>query len=244
LIVQDIKLGQRISTIHVALSQPNAKNGKSEDKIVGYITISDDPSETGVSVQSSWQLNPTAPGWDGPPSDSQGSTRWKRVAIDNPEFSPAVTLVEIFSPTPHREETKTGTVEQWARLKPGGQEGRWTGEALAYLTDIFPLALYSLQDVANAELAKAEKLEGGGAWKPVPFWFPTVTLNIDFKKALPREGVEWLYSRITMKAVRNGRTDIDVLIMDEAGDIVALSTHVGLVVGMSRNSTKDQNTKL
>ena len=67
------------------------------------------------------------------------------------------------------------------------------------------------------------------------FWYPTVTLNIDMKKHLPKEGVEWLYSRIVTKVVRGGRTDLDVTVLDENGEVIALSTQVGLVVSASRN---------
>jgi hypothetical protein len=243
LTIQDIKLGQRISTLHVTLSQPKGRGGKSEDKVVCYMTISDDLSETGVSVRSSWRLHPPVLAWDGPPSDSQRSD-WERVVLDYPDFSRAAAQAEIYCSTPRHGQVEAGIVDQWARLRPDGQVARWTNEALCFLTDIFPLALFRLQDVANAELAKAKKLEGSVAWKAIPFWFPTVTLNIDFKKTLPKEGVEWLYSRITMKDVRNGRTDIDVVILDEQGEIVALASHVGLVVDGSRNDSKVPITKL
>jgi hypothetical protein len=244
LTVRDVKIGQRISTIHVTLSQPNGKGGQSEDKVVGYMTISDDLSETGISIPSFWGLHPPALAWEGLPIESPGSTSWERVVVTHPEFARAATQVEIYSPILEHREKDSGVLDQWARLRPGGQAARWTNEALAFLTDIFPMALYRLQDFANAEQAKAKGLENGVAWKPLPLWFPTVTLNIDFKKALPPEGVEWLHSRITMKAVRNGRTDIDVVILDEQGEIVALATHVGLVVDASRNEKKVSTTKL
>jgi hypothetical protein len=40
-----------------------------------------------------------------------------------------------------------------------------------------------------------------------------------------------------MKAVRNGRTDIEVIMKDEEGDIVALASQVGLVVSAARNTS-------
>lgn len=72
-------------------------------------------------------------------------------------------------------------------------------------------------------------------------WYPTVVLNIDFKKALPEAGVEWLFVRAVTKQIRNGRMDIDVVILDEDGDIVALSQHVALAVDSSRNVAKRKN---
>lgn len=67
------------------------------------------------------------------------------------------------------------------------------------------------------------------------FWYPTVLLNLDFKKALPEEGVEWLFARVRAKQVKNGRYDLEVIIMDENGELVALSNHVVMVMNASRN---------
>jgi acyl-CoA thioesterase len=125
-------------------------------------------------------------------------------------------------------------IDQWARFRPNGDvNARWTDAAVVYLTDMFPMALDGFDTVSATAAAKAEG-------KAVPenkakFWYPTVTLNIDMKKHLPKEGVEWLYSRIVTKVVRDGRTDLDVTILDQDGEVVALSTQVGLVVSAARN---------
>jgi hypothetical protein len=67
------------------------------------------------------------------------------------------------------------------------------------------------------------------------FWYPTLLVNLDIKKSLPTPGPEWLFVRNHAKRIRNGRMDIDIVIMDEAGEIVALSNHVALAVDVSRN---------
>lgn len=67
------------------------------------------------------------------------------------------------------------------------------------------------------------------------FWFPTLVLNIEFKKLLPPEGVEWLFVRVRPKQIRNGRMDLEVMVLDEQNEIVALSWHVALIVGGERN---------
>lgn len=54
------------------------------------------------------------------------------------------------------------------------------------------------------------------------FWYPTVLLNLDIKKSLPENGVEWLFVRVLTKSIRNGRMDLEVVIRDEEGEIVAL----------------------
>ena len=79
------------------------------------------------------------------------------------------------------------------------------------------------------------KVNGPG---PAKFWYPTLLLNLDVKKSLPEEGVEWLFTRVDTKQIKNGRMDIDVVILDEAGEIVALSHHVSFAVGAERNLAK------
>lgn len=50
----------------------------------------------------------------------------------------------------------------------------------------------------------------------------TVLLNLDIKKQLPNDGVEWLFVRVSTKQIKNGRMDLDIIILDDGGDIVAL----------------------
>lgn len=67
------------------------------------------------------------------------------------------------------------------------------------------------------------------------FWYPTVLLNLEVKKTLPPEGAEWLYSRVTARQIRNGRMDLQIVVLDEEGELVALSNHVALIVPAQRN---------
>ncbi|CAN9091847.1 unnamed protein product [Alternaria alternata] len=79
-----------------------------------------------------------------------------------------------------------------------------------------------------------------------PFWYPTLLLNLDVKKSLPPEGVKWLQVRVEMKKMQKGRMDLEVFVHDPAGDLVALSHHVGFVVDASRNTAarKTGNPKI
>ena len=47
--------------------------------------------------------------------------------------------------------------------------------------------------------------------------------------------MEFLFVRVRTKRVVNGRFDLEVVIMDGEGDVVALSHHVCLVLGVERN---------
>ncbi|EAW11809.1 thioesterase family protein [Aspergillus clavatus NRRL 1] len=259
--VQDTKLGARTSTIHVALLQPSEKNkdkkrnttltAKSspsswddedlEIKVAGYITVSPPSAEVGMSAPTKWTLLPAAIPGSGPEGrvdlqalgTSGRDEQWVRLAAPFPLFRRATQHVEFFGPDPAL--GKPRVVDQWARFRPGGNtQGRWTDEAVAFLADMFPMVLDGFDTAAT---------EGGGEAKDTAtqkgpqarYWYPTVTLNIDFKKRLPADGVEWLYSRVQTRSVRNGRMDLDVTVLDAQGEVVALSNQVGLIVDASRN---------
>ena len=71
------------------------------------------------------------------------------------------------------------------------------------------------------------------------FWYPTVVLNLDIKKgSLAGERGMALYKSIRAKRIRNGRMDLELVILDESGDIVAVSSHVALIVGAARNMSR------
>lgn len=67
------------------------------------------------------------------------------------------------------------------------------------------------------------------------YWYPTLLLNLEVKKALPEEGVEWLFLRVRAKQIKNGRMDLEVIVLDGDGDLVLLSHHVCFILGAERN---------
>ncbi|KAL4880019.1 thioesterase-like superfamily-domain-containing protein [Aspergillus karnatakaensis] len=248
--VNDTKLGKRTSSLHVELLQakdPNKAEQEGEEgmevKVAGYITVSPASAEVGVSSKTDWELFPkVAPG-----SEAGGEVDFINLAetgrdghwakLDPPfsEFRRATTQVELYNidPVEKRNLRQNGIGDQWARLRPEGKVTRWSNEGVIFLTDMFPMAL----DVFDA-IASGADAESGGKGPTAKYWFPTVTLSIDLKKRLPENGEEWLYSRVVTKEVCNGRTDLDVTILNAKKEIVALSTQIGLVVSASRNIGK------
>lgn len=250
LTVQDVKLGARTSTLHVTVSQTREGKKKHpqgdgdsateealEAKVAGYITVSPPMAEVGASGSTSWTLHPPSLPGSGPNGRVNLSALaaegrdgvWERSQHDSKSFRWAGQHIEVFSPAKDSAgPDRRATVEQWARFQPGGErKARWTDEAVAYLVDMFPEALDELGRVASSGMPGNHKTEF--------FWYPTVTLNVEVKKQLPLQGVEWLYSRIHSKVIRNGRTDINVVVLDEEGEIIAVASQVGLVVSASRN---------
>ncbi|KAL4781175.1 thioesterase-like superfamily-domain-containing protein [Aspergillus varians] len=209
-----------------------------EVKVAGYITVSPASAEVGISSKTDWELHPKpvvgSASDGGVDLERLGKTgqdgAWK---IQHPPFSEyrkATTQVELFGVDAAQGARRIGVVDQWARFKPGGEVTRWSNEGVVLLADMFPMALDWFDRMVSGGESVSE-----GAGPTAKHWFPTVTLSIDLKKRLPVAGEEWLYSRVVTREVRDGRTDLDVTVLDAKGQVVALSTQIGLVVSASRN---------
>jgi hypothetical protein len=54
----------------------------------------------------------------------------------------------------------------------------------------------------------------------------TLSMTTEIKKRLPEDGVEWLYMRTEAKRLEGSRMDLEVLLLDESMDLVAISHQV------------------
>ncbi|KAK2750151.1 hypothetical protein FQN57_004647 [Myotisia sp. PD_48] len=248
-VVTDTKLGARTSTLHISLIQFDSNN-KPREEVAGYLTISDLVTEEGPTIATDYKLNPLpTPGTildsNGTPVgvdfEKLGKTGqdgdWKRFVISHSSMRKASRHVEFNTPTTKIMAQK-GFIEQWTRFKPYGKDAVWKDDSLGFLIDMFPMMLQSLDDKpweGKEGVAPSAHPDAPKSGPLAKFWYPTVLLNVDFKKKLPEEGAEWLYSRVLTRVLRNGRMDYDIVILDEQGDIVALSNHIALIVGAERN---------
>ncbi|KAJ5102004.1 hypothetical protein NUU61_004226 [Penicillium alfredii] len=245
LVVDDVKLGLRTSTIHIKVLQKSEKQkNKLEVKIAGYITVSPASTEVGINAPTGWALHPASPGGSHPDGRVNlpvlGRTGrdgvWARLNTPYPETRQAESHTEFYTPgSAAMRQHSTGRIlgDQWMRFRPGGDpDARWTNPAVVYVVDMFPMILDGLDSLAAQSMAQTD---GDESSPDAQFWYPTISLNIDIKKRLPPQGVEWLYSRVAIKALRDGRTDLEITVLDEMGDVVALGTQVGLLVSASRN---------
>ncbi|KAI1415438.1 thioesterase-like superfamily-domain-containing protein [Hypoxylon sp. FL1857] len=222
LVVRDVKLGRQTSTIHVALSQDD------RDEVVGYLTQSNMDTETGLSLKTPWSLQPhPLP----PPADFAAllATGKDPSWVEQTEkpyrhFRKVGNRVRTF--LPREGQLVPGLVDEWLRLESGEN---FTDESVGFVCDQFPSVIEGLW--------RKEMGEKG----LLPFWYPTVALNLDVKKALPPGGVEWLFVRVQTKSIKNGRMDLEIVILDGVGEIVALSHHVVLVLGSERNMAARRN---
>lgn len=258
--VKDLKLGARTSTILITLTQD-----ESREEVMAIVTQSNLRTEAGPSFSTSWTLAPPSPPVSLPALTSfrpvkpgrQGTgddENWvEQTQMPFSDFRRASKQVRWFFP--RKGQSHASTVDQWIKLTVPGQ--RFREEDLGFVADTFPQILEAYRSGNDDEYDAADKEEnmnrgpveaskqsgaknrtstqarGTGA-----FWYPTVLLNLDVKKALPIEGVEWLFVRIRAKQIKGGRFDLEVIIMDEVGELVALSHHVCLAVDASRNLAK------
>ncbi|KAK8034573.1 hypothetical protein PG993_009568 [Apiospora rasikravindrae] len=249
--VRDVKLGRQTSTVHVTLSQPTTSSSSSDhsdsssssnaerEEVVAYITHTNLATESGPTFETGWQLEPPPPP---PPSDFAALTRgsdedahWAEwTAKPFPEFRKVIQQMRIYLPRGGRQATDS-LCDEWIHFADPAQ--RFTDTSLGLVSDLWPQVIESL--VAARQNDSSPSFPDGSKRQPLAkFWYPTLLLNLDIKKALPAEGVEWLFVRVRAKQIRNGRQDLEVVILDQQGEIVALSHHVALVLDAKRNTAK------
>ena len=229
--VKDVKLGRQMSIVHVTLSQGN------REEVVGYITNANLHREEGVTFDTKWTLQPPRLPVDLSKLENGTDPSWaEKRQWPNASFRKATRQVRTWMPRPGQ--PLQSIYDEWVCLKDPSE--RWTNESLGFLADIFPQVCESY--LAGLDLSSPsvdlkytdrELDQMAKTW--APFWYPTVLLNIDIKKALPDEGVKFLFSRLRTKAIKNGRYDLEIIILDPEGDIVALSHHVCMAVSAERN---------
>ncbi|RMJ07950.1 hypothetical protein CDV36_012441 [Fusarium kuroshium] len=218
--VIDIKLGRRTSVIQISLMQSPSEQSKAVEKAIAHVTISNLATEAGLSLIE-----------DQTAVDGRAGPEWIRFDIPHPEFRKATGHVEVYQAEGSPQQSGLVYEQRSALTWDDGCQrvhGLWTNEAATFLLDVFPMLLAGLEK----SMSKEEGTQG-------PIWFPTLTITIDFRKELPKCGVEWLRSRTSVKSVKNGRTAIEVeLRTDETGEVVAVATHAGLMVDSAGNRSK------
>ncbi|KAK0716099.1 thioesterase-like superfamily-domain-containing protein [Lasiosphaeris hirsuta] len=236
IVIEDVKSGRQFSTLHLTLYQsallphaPWISPGASRREVAAYITMNNLPAETGLSLPTGWALPhppPATPDFAALRADSDPSWTAFRHMAGSP-IAHLVCLKNLQYFVPRRGHPQLGVFDLWIRMASG--EG-FTTEALGFVADCLPYPVEAYRPAAGEE--------GGPFAHGDVFWYPTVVMNVEVKRALPEAGVEWLRMRIQPKVIQGGRFDLEVVIFDEAGRVVALSQHVNLIVGLERNTAK------
>ncbi len=205
--VEDVKLGRQTSIVHVSMEQ----DGRQE--IVAYVTNSNIDAEAGFSYETKYELSPASPPVDLAKLENGTDANWMLSEVPFAKFRKATAQVKFF--LPRAGSVRPNVVDEWLCWSDGTN---FKNTSIGFVADMFPQIVESFKEKTKA------------------FWYPTLLLNLDVKKSLPAEGVKWLNIRAEIKQVKNGRMDLEIWVRDAAGELVALSHHVGFVLDASRNT--------
>ncbi|EDU41805.1 thioesterase family protein [Pyrenophora tritici-repentis] len=213
--VEDVKLGRQTSIVHVSMEQ----DGRQE--IIAYVTNSNMDVETGFTFDTQYKPSPPIPSVDLAKLEKNEDPTWALYPkMPFAKFRKATSKVKFHFP--RNGQVARSTADEWICFSDGSN---FTDSSIGFVSDMFPQMVENFRD----------KNQG-------PFWYPTLLLNLDVKKALPPQGVKWLQIRVEIKKVQNGRMDLEVWVYDAYGDLVALSHHVGFVMDASRNTAARRKT--
>ncbi|RFU81071.1 thioesterase family [Trichoderma arundinaceum] len=244
-VVEEAKPGRSITVLHVSLYQggllPQApwistesKDGqpKSEKVVVAYLTNRSIAAEKGISLPSGWSLQPQLP---------RVADFSKLLTNQDPEWAALdlviqrrVTAVQQLQFYYNRAAlAKSGTdssFDLWTSLKNGEPI---KAPSLGFVVDCTAAFIPEMHRPRTKEDPPAA---GGEFTRNTSLWYPTLAMNLEVKKALPEEGEQWLMLRSSSKQIHNGRYDVEIIVFDRAGDLVALSHHVAMVVNSEKNT--------
>ncbi|KAH7347416.1 thioesterase-like superfamily-domain-containing protein [Plectosphaerella cucumerina] len=235
IVIEDTKPGRSVSNIHATLYQGDLQDeapfitAKTRKPVVAYLINTNLDEESGVTLKTEWELLPPPKPVDLTKIVSEQDPNWTskdaRIGMAQRSVAKAPHNLDFFFP---RQYGRLGLEDNWLRFKSG--EG-WTNASLGFISDVLPIVIEgwrpTIDDDKDAPFKRDEH-----------FWYPTLALNLDVKKALPEKGVEWLFLRTMTRQVRNGRFDLEATILDANGELVAVASHVNMVLPLARNLAK------
>ncbi|OLN87207.1 hypothetical protein CCHL11_03554 [Colletotrichum chlorophyti] len=238
LVVDEVKIGRSVSTLHITLYQHDLQSAapwfspSSRKEVVGYFINTRIALQKGLTLQTGWTLTPPPKPADFALLALDRDPHWvrrTRLSARAISYARAESNLEYYTP---REGTRRGIVDLWLRLASGE---KFTNVTLGYVADAYPIVIEAWRPKRDEEQTPFRSDE--------VFWYPTLALNLDVKKALPDNGAEWLFIRSLTKVIRNGRLDLEVVVLDESGDVVALSSHVNMILSAERNLKERSHVK-
>ncbi|KAL6863703.1 thioesterase-like superfamily domain-containing protein [Trichoderma novae-zelandiae] len=244
LAVEEAKPGRSISVLHVSLYQGNlvpqapwistgGGKQKSEKVVVAYLTNRSIAAEKGISYSTGWSLQPSPP-----PLPARFS---KLLADQDPGWGALDLLIQrrvtaiqqlrfFYNRDAFAKSGSATTFDLWTCSSNGEP---FTAPALGFVVDSTAAFIMEMHRPRTKDDPPAA---GGALTRKTGLWYPTLAMNLEVKKALPEEGEQWLFVRTSSKQVYNGRFDVEVIVLDRAGDLVALSHHVAMIVSSEKNT--------
>ncbi|OTA00716.1 hypothetical protein A9Z42_0009860 [Trichoderma parareesei] len=243
LTIEEAKPGRSITVLHVSLYQGNLLSQapwisigegkqKSEKVVAAYLTNRSIAAEKGISYATGWSLQPSS----APPADFS-----KLLANQDPQWGPLDLLIQrrvtaiqqlrfFYNRKAFANSEGVSSFDLWMCNTSGEA---FTAPALGFVVDSTAAFITEMHRPRTEDDPPAA---GGALTRKTGLWYPTLAMNLEVKKAFPEGGEQWLFVRTSSKQVLNGRFDVEVIVLDMAGDLVALSHHVAMIVSSDRNT--------
>ncbi|KAK4226016.1 thioesterase-like superfamily-domain-containing protein [Podospora fimiseda] len=241
IVISDVKPGRQFSMLHLTLYQrgllseaPWITDGSTRTEITAYLTATDLSKENGLNLPTFWESTyasfdpkPLAP----PPADfsllkENKDPNWTKLEYGKgPGGTYARVLQNCDLYFPKAGQPHQSVIDVWMRLNVGGE--KFTNSSLGFVSDAFPYVVESYRPAEGNKPFGSREM----------FWYPTVVMSLELKRTLPTEGVEWLRLRMQTREIRNGRLDMEVVILREGGELIGVSHQVNLVLGSERNTS-------
>ena len=194
----------------------------------------------GVSYHTDYQLNPSAIAGAAQDLGSGLASKWIEWIFPYCPKSLLKPYTHFRFYIPINGPPHPSLTDVW--VAPESMDDVFTTESLGFIADIWPrmvenycpesewstnsLVSRALREIQNSSI----DTDFGLGRHPQAFWYPTLSLTLEIKKLLPPEGVKQLFVRAQAKEIKNGRMDVEVMILDQASELVALSHHVCLLI--------------
>ncbi|KAL6719968.1 hypothetical protein ACLMJK_001889 [Lecanora helva] len=219
--IKDIKIGLKRSTIQFALRR------NSIDHVVGYASNIDMEAEQGLSYPTSFKLQypPPKAKFENLLNDCDPHWASLRIPWSPNSYLKAGTQLCWF--TPAKGSDNPSVIDIW--FTPLSPDETFTTEMVGSIADhwgclldnLHPHSVWSTEYMAAA--TKERDMTMGTDLSKAPVGFYTSSISMEIKKQLPPEGVRWLFTRAQAKKIYNGRLDMEVLVLDEGDDLIAVS---------------------
>ncbi|KAI0470445.1 thioesterase family protein [Xylariaceae sp. FL0804] len=257
--IEDVKLSRDMSTLQLTLWQdgllsqaPWFTPSVSRRPVLGYTTQANLRGSTGISMPTGYEVTPAAALPTLPDLEllkTRGSDGvWEESKTPGPA-NLVRSLLNWHFYVPRQGPLTHGTLDMWIRTASGEPI---TQSMMPYLVDSFPYNLHTFlaaPEMREILLQSSDQPADAPAAQSAPkppgdrntLWFPTLVMNLETKATLPEDGVEFLAVRVSAKQIKNGKFDLEVLVRDLGGDLVALSQHVASIVDLTKNLKKKKD---
>ncbi|KAI1880300.1 hypothetical protein JX265_001921 [Neoarthrinium moseri] len=222
-----LKIGARTSTLQLQLSQDK------QVKVIAIVTATNFDAPLGPTVPTAWSLLPAPK----PVPDfsrivnRQSDPYWLPTHLSGEILDVTKRLLFLHPRGSHRVD---GICDAWSGCI-GCPDEHMDATYLALMTDIIPsmsdtlLRNGGLYD-AHRLFAEMKKWAEGHPGVPSPM----TNSDIEFKRRVPNEGLEWVFTRTATKMLHEGGMDLDITICNAEMELVCTAHQIVMVLEAQR----------